>query len=125
MTDTTREPRTRGFDRSECGRFVEPTAYHPYTYCVLHRAGVSIQQARADLGAAPPPAEAVEALREALYIAKEHRLCGTPYEGCYSHFSFMDHCRADGMRWPCDVEAIRRALAPRQRRRSHDHRCGN
>ena len=50
------------------------------------------------------------ALRQALYIAKEHRLCGSPYEGCYSHFSFMDHCRADGMKWPCDVEAIRAAL---------------
>ena len=65
---TTREPRTEGFDCSECGQFVEPTAYHPYTYCVLHRAGVSIQQARNDLGAAPPPAEAVEALRELLRL---------------------------------------------------------
>jgi hypothetical protein len=51
----------------------------------------------------------VEALRP---ILKEHRLCGTPngYDGCYAHFP-MAHCRADGMAWPCDVDAIRRALA--------------
>jgi hypothetical protein len=40
-------------------------------------------------------------------IMSEHRECGVPkYDGCYAHFP-MRHCRADGMAWPCDVEAIR------------------
>jgi hypothetical protein len=35
-------------------------------------------------------------------IFREHRQCGTPYQGCYSHVP-MDHCRACGMAVPCDV----------------------
>lgn len=38
-------------------------------------------------------------------IVVEHRLCGPVYEGCYAHFP-MNHCRADGMAWPCDVHRI-------------------
>lgn len=57
-------------------------------------------------------------------LASEHRLCGPKYDGCYSHWEHMAHCRADGMAWPCDVDRIRnhieaardalRALAPEQ-----------
>jgi len=41
----------------------------------------------------------------------EHRKCGPKYEGCYAHFP-TPHCRADGMAWPCDVDAIRLSLTP-------------
>ena len=56
-------------------------------------------------------AEASEGLREALEpFMREHRICGPKYDGCYSHWPWS-HCRADGIRWPCDVEEIRAALA--------------
>jgi hypothetical protein len=46
-------------------------------------------------------------------IFQEHQRCGKPFTGCYSHMDWMTHCRADGMQWPCDVEAIRVNLAAR------------
>jgi len=39
-------------------------------------------------------------------LLSEHRQCGKPYDGCYSHYPIL-HCRADGMTWPCDVDRIR------------------
>lgn len=39
---------------------------------------------------------------EAWAIVREHRECGKPYDGCYSHWP-TPHCRADGMALPCDV----------------------
>ena len=39
-------------------------------------------------------------------LADQHRICGPKYEGCYSH-RHDPHCRADGMAWPCDVDAMR------------------
>lgn len=41
-------------------------------------------------------------------ITAEHRQCQKwpKYDGCYSHFTGMAHCRADGMAWPCDVARI-------------------
>jgi hypothetical protein len=49
-------------------------------------------------------------MRTVQEIAIEHRLCGPKYDGCYAHWP-SPHCRADGMSWPCDVDAIRAALA--------------
>lgn len=43
--------------------------------------------------------------RTAAAIVAEHRLCGRPFDGCYSHWS-SPHCRADGMAWPCDVAVL-------------------
>lgn len=35
-----------------------------------------------------------------------HRLCNPrAYAGCYSHWT-TPHCRADGMKWPCDVSLL-------------------
>lgn len=42
-------------------------------------------------------------------LAAEHRLCGRPYAGCYSHLP-MPHCRACGMAAPCDVQRIAEAI---------------
>jgi len=41
-------------------------------------------------------------------IFAEHRECGKPngYDGCYSHWPMLPHCRADGMALPCDVMRI-------------------
>ena len=48
---------------------------------------------------------------EAIYA--EHRICGKPkYDGCYSHNGWREHCRADGMAWPCDVDTLRAAAQP-------------
>lgn len=45
----------------------------------------------------------------AVNMTTDHRLCGRPYAGCYSHWP-MAHCRACGMAWPCDVDRIRATL---------------
>lgn len=44
-------------------------------------------------------------------IMAEHRQCGPGFDGCYSHWP-TPHCRADGMTWPCDVDAIRAVIGP-------------
>jgi len=59
----------------------------------------------------------IDRLRAALVVRSslmvEHRQCGVPkYDGCYSHFPWVDHCRADGMDWPCDVDRIRAEATP-------------
>ena len=39
-------------------------------------------------------------------IIAQHRVCGKPkFDGCYAHYPW-EHCRADGMKWPCDVVLI-------------------
>jgi hypothetical protein len=70
-----------------------------WTYARTARAILSLKRAAPE----PPALDGLMA---------EHRLCGTPngYDGCYSHWP-MDHCRADGMAWPCDVDRIRARLA--------------
>ena len=48
---------------------------------------------------------------EFMALVAEHRECGKPkYDGCYAHFPWMSHCRADGMAWPCDVERLRQMV---------------
>lgn len=50
-------------------------------------------------------------------LLAEHRRCGTPngYDGCYSHLP-IDHCRADGLATPCDIERYFPALLAIARR---------
>lgn len=44
-------------------------------------------------------------------IISEHRICGPVYEECYAKgHSPGEHCRADGMAWPCGVDRLVRAL---------------
>lgn len=56
------------------------------------------------------PATNPQGVTAAIYA--EHRICGPKYTGCYSHSTFTEHCRADGMAWPCDVDALRADAAP-------------
>jgi len=56
--------------------------------------------------AAEPPALDVERLARIERIVYEHRLCGVPYEGCFAHWPHMQHCRADGIAWPCDTHIV-------------------
>jgi len=60
------------------------------------------------LAATPAPLD----VRVAAIFA-EHRECGKPngYDGCYSHWPMLPHCRADGMALPCDVMQIAAACA--------------